>query len=349
MKRDIAEIVARAEKLEQTARATFPSDSELGRMAGTLVRAARAVSEAVDRAIASAQAPPPERPPTRSEASIETRPVPGKPDAGHPAGAGSGSRQGGTTVVTQVLGAPAAPEHATEKHLAESLSSLERVVESQGLSVDRDDIRFARKAADVIESLDREELTSAKGIKVLVDCVRFMDVLDRDYRVPGYEALGRQTEELKASLAGFLFDTHKLVFVPDPRVAGSAEPHMLGGLPGARLRNYPSGEPAGTPLALYKRGVRLGSGAEPAEVLASAGRMTPAIDLSLRTADILLRPADLPRELREARGSAAKDIRWKYVPELIDADRDKEATVLRYVANAVQAVNRAWRTAMSSG
>jgi hypothetical protein len=111
-------------------------------------------------------------------------------------------------------------------------------------------------------------------------------------------------------------------------------------LDGAKRVKFPSSNPAGAPLGLLKRGIAAGGKTEPPEILVSFGSTTPAFELINRIAHAILRPINVPREVRQGRALAFKEIRAKYLPQLIGADGDHEATVIRYVANLLQPLNK---------
>ena len=224
--------------------------------------------------------------------------------------------------------------------LARDLAEIKSVIEQDNLVVDGQDYRFAEKAGELVENLG-EEARGQKAARVLFDCVRFMDVLDRDYSLPGYERLIETVGSLRRELARFLKESFSIEFMPDPCVQDSASPSSLTGLQDAKKHPFPSSEPAGQALALVKRGAKLAGGVESPEILVSTGSATQTFTLVRNLARAVLAPAKLPPRLRQGRAAAAKEIKQKYLSQLANAaDEDREATVLRYVANSLQAINK---------
>ncbi len=197
-----------------------------------------------------------------------------------------------------------------------------------------------------------------------------MDVLDRDYSLPGclrpappvpdwtpgYERLGNVMRGHRRDVAEYLKESFGIEFSPDPCVPDSEGPAALAGLldqerPGstggdeAKRIDFPSNEPAGRALALRRRGAKLPGGTEPPEVFVSTGTAAPVFTFVHDLARAVLAPADVPPRLRQGRAVAAKEIRQKFLSQLASSiahggDSDREATVLRYVANLLQPINK---------
>ncbi len=251
----------------------------------------------------------------------------------------------------------AGADEPEELRLVGALRSIENVVEEEKLVIDAADYRFVERAPALLEGLDEADRSGLKGARVIADCVRFMDSLEREYALPRGGSLARTFGSLRCLLAEYLEKTHDLRFVPDPRVEGSGDPEALARLPQRKALKFPSGAPAGEALGLFKRGIErpAETGAErpaktePPEVLVSLGRTSDAFELVNRVSYSLLKAAGMPSPERQARAVAFKEIRRKYLPELAGAlsrgvgtkqGEDKEATVLRYVVNVMQPLSR---------
>jgi hypothetical protein len=190
-----------------------------------------------------------------------------------------------------------------------------------------------------VESLDEASRGGEKAARILFDCVRFMDVLDRDYSLPGYERLGDTVRRLRRDVAEFLKESSGIEFSPDPCVPDSDSPAALAALEAKRI-GFPSNEPVGRVLAIRKRGAKSPGGSEPPELLVSTGGAPAGFALAYSLAGAVLAPTELPPKLRQGRAAAAKEIRHKYLSQLVNPEGDREATVLRYVANLLQPLNK---------
>jgi hypothetical protein len=248
----------------------------------------------------------------------------------------------------QVLETGERPDEPEELGLARSLSSIKLVVEEEKLVVDRADYAFVDKAPELIEGLGEAERAGDKAARIFVDCVRFMDSIEREYGLAGGGSLARTFGSLRSLLAEYLDGTHGITFAPDPRVEGSETPASLKALAGAKPVRFPSRSPAGEVIGLFKRGMATSSGAEPPEVLMSSGESSDALELVKKLSSVLTRPLSQSEDQRQAKARALKQIRHKYLPELAaaagDADAgsraDREATALRYVVNVLVPLNR---------
>jgi hypothetical protein len=291
-----------------------------------------AAAPMLQAAPAPTAAPPPEQAPELAESAAEEPGAQEREDRTHEEERLQAPAEGEK--------APAGTEEPPVVALARDLAQIKDIIEQDNLVVDVQDYRFAEKAGELVENLG-EDARGQKGARALFDCVRFMDVLDRDYSLPGYERLVNTVGSLRRELARFLKESFHIEFVPDPCVQDSASPSSLARLQDARRHSFPSAKPAGQPLALVKRGARLPGGVEPPEILVSTGSATKAFMLVRNLARAALAPAKLPPRLRQGRAAAAKEMRHKYLPQLANADdEDRQATVLRYVANSLQAVNK---------
>ncbi len=330
-------VLDRATALEQAVGTLLPDYANLRDMARALADTARTFSAGLEIAAAPklepapAAAPPPEQtPPPAPQA-----PAPAEVAAEVP---GVQEQEARTPKAEQ----PQVPDETKEPPavaLARDLAEIKSVIEQDNLVVDVQDYRFAEKAGELVENLG-EGARGQKAAHILFDCVRFMDVLDRDYSLPGYQRLVETVGNVRRELARFLKESFSIEFIPDPCVQDSASPSSLAGLQDARKHTFPSNEPAGQALALVKRGAKLPGGVEPPEILVSTGSATPAFTLVRNLARAVLAPAKLPPRLRQGRAAAAKEMRQKYLSQLVSADEDREATVLRYVANSLQAINK---------
>jgi hypothetical protein len=345
--REIRAILEHSIGLHDRLSKRHPDDHGTNALSTRLIEAARELETALARA-----------PPAAGKQAPLPSAVQGAP-AGDPAPAGSPARRA-TAPTTPVPAAaptvegprrppdrsrqtarveepqePREPDEEPDVRLARSLSRLCRIIEEDRLVVDQTDSRFAAKAADALEGLSSAERKGEKGTRLLVACVHAMDVLDRDYRAPGYERLAEAAASLRRSFAELLKDSRGVRFVPDP-----AEGDSFSGLGEAKRLKFPSEKPEGEVLMLFKRGTEHPGGKEPPELLVSLGRTTPVFEFARRFGAALLRPVDLPAKTRQERAAAAKEVRQKYLRQLVDADGDREATVLRYLANLVQPLNR---------
>jgi hypothetical protein len=312
-------ILDRATGLEQAVGTLLPDYANLKDMARALADTARTFSAGLEiAATPMLQAAPP------TEAAAE------EPDV---------QEQEVQAPEAEQPQAPAETEEPPAVALARDLAGIKSVIEQDNLVVDVQDYRFAEKAGELVENLG-EDARGQKAARALFDCVRFMDVLDRDYSLPGYERLIETVGNLRRELARFMKESFGIEFIPDPCVQDSAGPSSLAGLQDARKHPFPSSKPAGEALALVKRGAKLHGGVEAPEILVSTGSATPAFTLVRNLARALLAPAKLPPRLRQGRAAAAKEMRQKYLPQLANADEDRAATVLRYVANSLQAINK---------
>jgi len=253
-------------------------------------------------------------------------------EAGPAAGAAEGS--GEAAEVSEEERAPA------EVEIVRKLPVIRQIIEEDNLVVDTGDYRFVDKAAAILEGMAAGERTGEKGSRMLVDCVHFLDVLERDYMLPGYERLLEAVRSLRRELAAYLKDARGVVFDPDPTSPASDGPGALDQILGTRQVPFPSAMPAGQALALLKRGVSVESRSEPPEVLVSTGSASPAFEAADAACRALLRPVPQPPHVRQGKIAALKDIKRKYLPQLADADAEKEATVLRYVLNTLTPFDR---------
>jgi len=248
----------------------------------------------------------------------------------------------------QVLETGERPDEPEELGLARALSSIKLVVEEEKLVIDRADYAFVDKAPELIEGLGEAERAGDKAARIFVDCIRFMDSIEREYGLAGGGSLARTFGSLRSLLAEHLDETHGITFAPDPRVEGSETPSSLKALAGAKPVRFPSRSPAGEVIGLFKRGMATSSGTEPPEALVSSGDSSDALELVKKLSSVLTRPLDQPEDARQAKARALKQIRHKYLPELAaaagDADAgsraDREATALRYVVNVLVPLNR---------
>lgn len=223
--------------------------------------------------------------------------------------------------------------------LAGDLHTVGKIVERERLVIDPKDYRFSSMASELIAKLAEDERVGEKGARILVDCVRFMDAIDRDYPAPENEVLARAMDGFRSDIAEHLDREHGLRFTPDPRAEGEDRQHALSAIQGAKRRLFPSKEPAGSALSLGKRGIEHGSVREAPEVVTSTGTASPAFSLANSVALGLLKPIDQPAQARKAKAVAFKEIRQRLLPQLAEADAGRETTVLRYVVNAVQPLN----------
>ena len=244
-----------------------------------------------------------------------------------------------------------------EVALARKLPAVREAVERDALAVDAADCAFVDKAAAILEGMDAADRSGEKGARMLVDCVRFLDAIERDYSLPGYGRLMEAVARARRELARHLKAERGVVFDPDPAAddaeAGTsgASPldaldalDALGTLEGAKQVPFPSTLPRGTVLSLLKRGVSVrtseGVRSETPEVLVSDGKGTAAFDLADAAVKALLRPGDPSAQARQAKAAAYKEARRKYLPQLVGADAEKETVVLRYVLNLMQPFDR---------
>lgn len=238
----------------------------------------------------------------------------------------------------QPAGVERGESQSPEVSLAKTFAEIANLIERNHLVVDPQDYKFATKAAEILSSLPEAERSGEKGARLLVDCVRFLDALERDHPARGYEILAEAARATSARIADFLESSRGIVFVPDPR-AGASSLEEARAVPGAKLVPFPSRLPKGQPLWLLKRGVRVGERFDPPELAVSAGEASAVLELVQGVSEALLEPREQTVETRKARAAAFKAIRYKLLPQLIGADEDKEATILRYVANAMQPLN----------
>jgi len=321
---DVRALMARCEKLYDQIKA------EDGSGAGALAALARGLFEAhqlLSTALGTAEMAPKDA--VAPASAPPTEAAPAEPATPPVAPAGEGASEDGDD-----SGEPAIVR------LGQSLSKVLEVVEAGTLVIDNADLRFAAKAPEIFGGMNEAQRGSEKAARLLVDCVRFMDVLEHEYVAPGYETLHATVAAIKAEFATHLADAFNITFTPDARTPGADAPAALAGLPGAKQVKFPSSQGPGTPLALLKRGLTVGGKSEPAEVLVSLGSTTPAFELIDKIAHAILRPMNVSRDVRQGRAAAFKEIRRKYLPQLVKADADHEATVIRYVANLLQPLNK---------
>ena len=323
-------LLVRVTGLEESVGMLLPDHANLRALARSFVEAARDFSAGLKVATAPMM-----------EQTAE--PV-AKPEAA--AEAASGPEGDGTW---EEGGEPAEPRALV---LARALVEIKEVIERDNLVVDVNDFRFAEKAGgligDLVGDLDEAARQDQKAARVLFECVRAMDVLDRDYSLPGYERLGNVVGGHRRDVAEHLKESFDIEFSPDPCVPDSGDPAALAGLlDGGEAKgvDFPSNEPAGRVLALRRRGARLPGGTEPPELFVSTGTATPVFALVHDLARAVLAPAEVTPRLRQGRAAAAKEIRQKFLSQLASTiahggDVDREATVLRYVANLLQAINK---------
>ncbi len=238
------------------------------------------------------------------------------------------------------LGKGADCDEPDELGLAQALGAVTRVINEEKLVVHRQDYAFVQKAPELVKSAGATEKTA----RVFIDCVRFMDTIEREYAVKSGTLLAPTLASRRSMLAEYLEAKHETRFVPDPRAGDSASPVALAEL--VRLRGEtlilsPARQPAGEVIGLLKRGVASPRGQEPVQLLVSDGESSDAFELVSRIALRVIRPMNQPPERRQAKAAAYRQIRRKFLQELTaTSDPDREETLLRYVINLLQPLNR---------
>jgi hypothetical protein len=335
------DIVKRCAGLYRKLSGDSPAPGGLDELRLTLRKVGSALQKVVERAEQSSVSedePPKGRPGATDE---------GTPSASEPARAATDT-DALVAAEMEVLDTGEKPDEPDELGLARALSAIKLLVEQEKLVIDRSDYAFVDKAPELIEGLGDAERAGDKAARIFVDCVRFMDSMEREYGLPGGGSLARTLGSLRSLLGEYLDETHDITFVPDPRVEGSETPSSLKALAGAKLVRFPSRSPAGEVIGLFKRGIGTPSGGEPPEVLVSSGSSSDALELVKKLSSVLTRPVDQSGDERQAKARGYKQIRHKYLPELAAAaggadagpSADRETTLLRYVVNLLVPLNR---------
>lgn len=353
-------LLTRVAGLEEAVGTLLPDHANLRALARSLVEAARDFSGGLKVATApmmeqtAEPAAVPEAVPAVVPAAVPAAEPAAKPDAGPAVGPAVGPDAAAEGASGREAAEPedgGEPEEPRALVLARALVEIKEVIERDNLVVEVNDFRFAEKAGGLIEDLDSASREGQKAARVLFECVRALDVLDRDYSLPGYERLGNVVRGHRREVAEYLKESFDIEFSPDPCVPDSGDPAALAGLldgldgEEAKRIDFPSNEPAGRALALRRRGARLPGGTEPPELFVSTGTSTPVFTLVHDLARAVLAPAKVSPRLRQGRAAAAKEIRQKFLSQLVSiaahgGDTDREATVLRYVANVLQTINK---------
>lgn len=216
----------------------------------------------------------------------------------------------------------------------EKLSRLQEIVEKKKLEVSSKDFAFIPKSTEVYKSLSEKDRVGSKGARIVLDCINFLDTIAYKYVGEHYSALQKAVEALIGSLSEFLSSEVGYRVIPlKEKNRGEIEEAVSDYAESVQEKQAFSSEPAGTILAVRRRGAVLGGDVvRKAQILTSSGEESE-VDGILQTA------LDAVSSLK-ANSERAADMKLKAVSSLNEwreklygSSEEHALTVARYALN----------------
>jgi molecular chaperone GrpE (heat shock protein) len=226
------------------------------------------------------------------------------------------------------------PAQAGALPLLEKLSRLDEIVKKKKLEISSKDLAFIPKSTEVYASLSDKERVGAKGARIVLDCINFLDTLAYKYAGDYYSPLREAVGALTKSLSEFVQrEAGYHVFPLEEKTRQEIEAVVPDYASAVQEKNACNSSPAGTIVAVRRRGAVLdGNVVRKAQILLSAGEQMEAgkvLEAALNAVSGLKAASDRSAEMKLKAMSSL--IEW--CEKLHGSSEDHALTVTRYALN----------------